>query len=70
MASAAEVKSRHEARLLGMPGVVGVGLGTSDGGPVIRVYVSKDTPRVRKALPESLEDVPVEIIVSGPIRAL
>lgn len=70
MASAEAVRKRHEARLLSMPGVVGVGIGEAGGKSVIRVYVSRDTLKIRKALPETLEDVPVEIVVSGPIRAL
>ena len=70
MASVEEVKKRHEARLLKTPGVVGVGIGRSGGKPVIRVYVAKDSPKVRKAVPDALEDVPVEIVVSGPFKAL
>ncbi len=70
MASVEEVKNRHEARLMRTPGVVGVGIGRSGGKPVIRVYVDKDTPKVRKAVPDALEDVPVEIVVSGPFKAL
>ncbi len=70
MASAAEVKARHEARLLGVPGVVGVAIGQSGGKAVIRVFVSKDTPRLRKAVHEVVEEVPVEIVVSGPLRTL
>lgn len=70
MASAEAVRKRHEARLLSTPGVVGVGIGEAGGKSVIRVYVSRDTLKIRKALPETLEDVPVEIVVSGPIRAL
>ena len=70
MASVEEVRKRHEASLMKTPGVVGVGIGRSGGKTVIRVYVAKDNPRVRKALPESLEDVPVEIVVSGPFKAL
>lgn len=70
MASVEEVKKRYEARLMKTPGVVGVGIGRSGGKPVIRVYVEKDTPKVRKAVPDALEDVPVEIVVSGPFKAL
>jgi hypothetical protein len=70
MASVEEVKKRHEARLMKTPGVVGVGIGRSGGKTVIRVYVAKDTPKVRKAVPEALEDVPIEIVVSGPFKAL
>ncbi len=70
MASVEEVKKRHEGRLMKTPGVVGVGIGRSGGKTVIRVYVSKDSPKVRKAVPEALDDVPVEIVVSGPFKAL
>ncbi len=70
MASVEEVKKRHEARLMKTPGVVGVGIGRSGKTTVIRVYVDKDSPRVRKAVPQALDDVPVEIVVSGRFKAL
>ncbi len=70
MASVEEVKKRHEAQLMKTPGVVGVGIGRTGGKTVIRVYVAKDSPKVRKAVPDALEDVPVEIVVSGPFKAL
>lgn len=70
MASVEEVKKRHEARLMKTPGVVGVGIGRAGGKTVIRVYVKRDSPKVRKAVPETLDDVPVEIVVSGPFKAL
>ena len=70
MASVEEVKKRHEARLMKTPGVVGVGIGWSGKRTVIRVYVERDSPKVRRAVPEALEDVPVEIVVSGPFKAL
>jgi hypothetical protein len=70
MASVEEVKKRHEARLMKTPGVVGVGIARSGNRTVICVYVTKDSPKVRRAVPESIEDVPVEIVVSGAFRAL
>lgn len=70
MASVEEVKKRHESRLMDTPGVVGVGIGRSGGKAVIRVYVEKDTPKVRNAVPHALDDVPVEIVVSGRFKAL
>lgn len=70
MASVEEVKQRHEARLMKVRGVVGVGIGRSSGRTVIRVYVTVDSPKIRRAVPEALEDVPVEIVVSGPFKAL
>ncbi|HYM40624.1 MAG TPA: hypothetical protein VEY12_10895 [Thermoplasmata archaeon] len=70
MTSVEEVKKRNEARLMKTPGVVGVGIGRSGGKTVIRVYVAKDSPKVRKAVPRMLENVPVEVVVSGPFKAL
>lgn len=69
MASVEEVKRRHELRLLKTPGVVGVGLGKKDGQDCIRIYVADDKPEVLAVLPRSLEDIPVEIVVSGPFKA-
>jgi len=70
MASVEEVKRRHEASLMKIRGVVGVGIGRKDGKDCIRVYVAKDTPKVMSAVPKDLEDVPIEIVVSGPFKAL
>ncbi len=64
-----EVKRRHEADLLKTPGVVGVGIGRKEGRECIRIYVSKETPKILEALPRSLEDVPVEVVVSGLFKA-
>lgn len=64
-----EVKRRHEADLLKTPGVVGVGIGRKEGRECIRIYVSEETPKILAALPRSLEDVPVEVVVSGLFRA-
>jgi len=70
MASVEEVKHRHEFRLMKTPGVVGVGLGRKDGKDCIRIYVKDDNPKTLAALPQTLEDVPVEIVVSGTFKAL
>lgn len=69
MASVEEVKRRHELHLMRTPGVVGVGIGRKDGKDCIRIYVEKDSARILAALPKSLEDVPVEVIVSGTFEA-
>ena len=70
MAAVEEIKRRHEARLMKMRGVVGVGIGKKDGKDVIRIYVEEDNPKIRTALPQALDEVPVEIVVSGSFRAL
>jgi len=70
MSSAAEVKRRHESQLMRMRGVVGVGIGQKDGKDCIRIYVEKDTPKVRAEIPEALEEIPVEVVVAGTFKAL
>ena len=65
MGSVDEVKRRHESRLMTIRGVVGVGIGRKQGRDCIYVYVKDDDPRIRAALPRTLEEVPVEVIVSG-----
>jgi hypothetical protein len=70
VAAAAAVAQRHTAALLNIPGVVGTGVGQSpEGKLVIKVFVEKDTPRLRASLPSSLESIPVEIEETGPMRA-
>ncbi|TLZ97135.1 MAG: hypothetical protein E6J96_06650 [Methanobacteriota archaeon] len=70
MASVVDVKRRHESRLMKMRGVVGVGIGQKDGKGCICIYVKEDNPKIRSVLPESLDEVPVEVIVTGNFKAL
>ena len=66
-----EVKARHEDALLGIPDVIGVGVGlAADGsGPVIQVYVAEATDQVLRDVPDRLEDVGVELVETGTIRS-
>jgi hypothetical protein len=71
VAAVANVKQRHEADLLALPGVLGAGVGLSPQGQlVIKVYVEKSTSKVRASIPSTLEAVPVQIEQTGPIVAL
>ncbi|MGI0147955.1 MAG: hypothetical protein ACREDF_00280 [Thermoplasmata archaeon] len=70
MPSAADVKRRHELELMKMRGVLGVGIGRKDGKDCIRIYVEKDSPKIRAEIPESLEEIPVEVVVAGTFQAL
>jgi hypothetical protein len=64
-----EVKRRHSAELLGLPGVCGVGVAKGRGGGlVIAIHLDTDDPDVKARLPKELEGVPVETVVSGPFR--
>jgi hypothetical protein len=65
------VKQQHEKRWMACAGVVGVGIGQrGDGSPQIIVSVEADAERIRREIPEQVEGVPVEIRVTGHMRAL
>lgn len=64
----AAVRQRHERALLATRGVTGVGMGPSrNGAEAILVYVLDEA--TARSLPASLEGVPVEAVVTGPIVA-
>jgi hypothetical protein len=60
---AIEIQKKHAARLMGIQGVVGVGIGIgANGQPVIRVYtIRAGIPNI----PQKLEEIPVERKVTG-----
>jgi hypothetical protein len=60
---------RHQARLMSIPGVEGVGIGGSEDSPVIVVMVRKGGAAVRKTLPTQVEGYPVKVEVTGEITA-
>ena len=69
----AEAKARHEADLLALPNVTGVGIGQRDGKPVIRVFVSEKLPESDLApeerVPASLDGYEVDVEAIGSIEA-
>ncbi len=72
IAEATHLKERHERDWLRIPGVLGAGIGLSEvaaGHVAIHIYVERDTPEVRRALPAQLDGVRVEIVETGPIVA-
>ncbi len=62
-----EIKRRHEAELLRIAGVEGVGVGAEDGVEGIVVYL-RDAD-VRKLVPTALENIPVRAVITGSIEA-
>jgi hypothetical protein len=76
---ALDVKRRHEAELLSKPNVVAVGVGyrTRGGLPTSEVCivvsvsrkVSSSNLKRGDALPQQVEDVPIDVVESGVIRA-
>lgn len=71
VAKVAAVKDRHVGELIGIPGVVGAGVGAADepGKARIDVFVQKDTPETRALIPAEYEGIPVHVIESGEITA-
>jgi hypothetical protein len=76
----AQVRSRHEARLLAYPNVVGVseGVRTRKGKPTgercLVVYVTRKIPSAKlggtEVLPSELEGVAVDVVEVGTVEAL
>ena len=66
----AEVIADHAGRLLGLPGVVGVGETRCDDAPCVLVLVAAHAPDLEAALPATLEGYAVRVEVSGEFRAL
>jgi len=70
--AARKTKEKHEAKLLSIPGVVGVGIGHSEKTPgqaAIEVYVKDSASAMRSQLPTSLDGVEVKIVETGEIQA-
>ena len=62
------VKRRHEAWLMSLPNVVGVGIGECDAEPCIKLYVQQKTPDLEGRIPEQLEGFKIDIDDSGPFH--
>jgi hypothetical protein len=67
----ASVLKDHAARLMTIPGVVGVYQGeTDDGRPCIKVMAATRTPEIEKRVPAEIEGYPVLVEVTGVIRPM
>src|SRR5919197_1135601 len=70
---AQEVLAKHEAKLMSIPGVVGVGIGSTKKGnrPAIHVYVNVEATggTIPAAIPKQIENVPVRVIETDEIKA-
>ncbi len=65
-----EIKRRHSARLLAIPGVCGVGVERSDPSNwVIAVHFDVAKPGVAAAVPDALEGIAIRKIPSQPFHA-
>jgi heat shock protein HslJ len=67
---AAAVQERHEAQLMAIPGVVGVGVGDRNGAEAVVVFVEEKTAEIEQSIPGTLDGHPVVVEVNGPTGAL
>lgn len=66
-----EVKKKYTNRLLALPGVISVGIGKDpDGIPVIIVSLEHRQPETQKKLPKTLEGYPLQVEITGTVKAL
>jgi len=64
------VIARNATKLMGIPGVVGVYEGESQGKPVLRVMVLSRADSTMEKIPKTLEGYDVEVEVSGPVKPM
>ena len=66
-----KIQARHQAGLLAVKGVRGVGIGLDDSGTkhALVVFGEKITAALRRAVPRTIEGVPVRLIESGVLVA-
>ncbi|MBC8248787.1 MAG: hypothetical protein H8E90_03830 [Anaerolineales bacterium] len=65
-----DVMEKHQEELMGMPGVLGVGIGRSEatGEFVILVMIEEMTTALEEVLPKELDGFKVESVVTGEIK--
>lgn len=64
------IKKKHEKSWLSIEGVVAVGIGnTTNGSPGIIISVRENAERYRYQIPESIDSIPIEIQITGKIKA-
>lgn len=65
-----EVRKKHEARLMAIPGVVSVGIGRDEGGEaVIVIGLEHEQREMQKPLPQRLGGYGVRTEVIGKVKA-
>jgi hypothetical protein len=70
--NAKKVKEFHEKSIFSNDGVIGVGIGVSENAPenvVIKVYTKKKVNEMKGVIPESLDNIPIEIVETDEIVA-
>jgi len=67
---ATEVKQRYEKKWLGIRGVTAIGLGQIDDNIGIIISVDNITEIEQAQIPAQVEGIPIEIKLTGKLRAL
>ena len=66
-----DVKRKHEADLMKIEGVIGVGIGKGkSGGRVIQVLAEEVTRQLRDSVPPMIDGFFVEVLRVGEVRKL
>ncbi len=65
-----QVLKQHTDQWMAIAGVVGTGIGKSEGKPCIKVLVTGKTDELTKKIPANVGGYPVVIEVTGEFRAL
>ena len=65
-----EVLTEHTKELMAIPGVVGVAQGICNDKPCLKVYVVKESPELKRKIPDTLEGYKVMIEETGEFRVL
>ena len=64
-----DIKKKHEAELMAIPGVVSVGIGLDPTGrPAVIMGLDKSRPEVEARIPSQLEGHPLIVQILGPIK--
>lgn len=64
-----QAQKKHQAKIMKLNGVVGIGIGEVKDEKVIKVMVVKRTPELEKKIPKKLEGYSVVIEETGKIQA-
>ena len=65
-----DVKKKHEARLMSLPGVVSVGIGRDpQGNPAVIVGLDSPRSETQARIPAQLDGYPLLIQIVGPLKA-
>jgi hypothetical protein len=69
IARVSEIQTRHQSRILGIPGIRAVGVGLDGTDMVLKVYGASMTPEISRALPRQIEGTRVVFRAGSAFKA-